>query len=105
MRKSMGVYRKGSRCWRRRCGRANKNEVFMWRRIKMWGVVHVLWCGRLPLMVNRKGRRLLSLPALLLACLMPQGSNAQILDIISIINTAVKKVIVATDLEVERMQT
>jgi hypothetical protein len=44
-------------------------------------------------------------PAFLLACLMPGGADAQILDIISIINAAVKKVIVATDLEVERMQT
>jgi hypothetical protein len=43
-------------------------------------------------------------PALLLACLMPGRTDAQVLDIISIINAAVKKVIVATDLEVERMQ-
>jgi hypothetical protein len=44
-------------------------------------------------------------PAFLLACLMPGRADAQVLDIISIINAAVKKVIVATDLEVERMQT
>jgi hypothetical protein len=36
--------------------------------------------------------------------LLPHRSDAQILDIISIINTAVKKVIVAADLEVERLQ-
>ena len=36
---------------------------------------------------------------------MPGRTDAQVLDIISIINAAVKKVIVATDLEVERMQT
>jgi hypothetical protein len=43
--------------------------------------------------------------ALLLACLIPGRSEAQVLDIISIIDAAVKKAIVATDLEVERMQT
>jgi hypothetical protein len=43
-------------------------------------------------------------PALLLACLTPGRTDAQVFDIISIINAAVKKVIVATDLEVERMQ-
>jgi hypothetical protein len=43
-------------------------------------------------------------PVLLLTCLMPGRTDAQVLDIISIINAAVKKVIVATDLEVERMQ-
>src|ERR1700755_1003505 len=36
---------------------------------------------------------------------MPGRSDAQVLDIIGIINAAVKKVVVATDLEVERMQT
>jgi len=54
----------------------------------------------------RWGRRCLKvLPALLLACLMPGPSNAQTLDIVGIINMAVKRVIVATDLKVERMQT
>jgi len=37
--------------------------------------------------------------------LIPHPSDAQILDIISIIKTAVKKVIVAADLEVEKLQT
>jgi hypothetical protein len=44
-------------------------------------------------------------PAFLLACLAPGRTDAQVLDIIEIINTAVKKVIVAADLQVERMQT
>ena len=61
--------------------------------------------GRRPATVNRKGCRWVTLPALLLACLIPGQSNAQVLDIVSIINTAVKKVIVAVDLEVERLQT
>ena len=53
-----------------------------------------------------RGRRRLVLAVLLLACLMPGGSvDAQVLDIISIINAAVKKVIVAADLEIEQMQT
>jgi hypothetical protein len=45
------------------------------------------------------------LPALLLACLLPGRGNAQVLDLISIINAAVKKAIVAADLAVERLQT
>jgi len=36
---------------------------------------------------------------------MPSRSDAQVLDIINIINAAVKKVIVAVDLEIERLQT
>jgi hypothetical protein len=61
--------------------------------------------GRYTEKANRVGcRRWVVGPALLLACLMPGRADAQILDIISIINAAVKKVIVATDLEVERMQ-
>ena len=44
-------------------------------------------------------------PALLLACLIPGRPDAQVLDVINIINAAVKKVIVATDLMIERMQT
>ncbi|HET6256684.1 MAG TPA: conjugal transfer protein TraI [Puia sp.] len=61
--------------------------------------------GRYTEKANRRGRRGWVVgPALLLACLMPGRSDAQVLDIISIINAAVKKVIVATDLEVERMQ-
>jgi len=44
-------------------------------------------------------------PALLLACLIPGRSDAQVLDVIDIINSAIKRVIVATDLKVERMQT
>ena len=42
---------------------------------------------------------------LVLSCLVPIGSHAQVLDIISIINSAVKKVIVAADLEVQQLQT
>ncbi|HEY4064125.1 MAG TPA: conjugal transfer protein TraI [Puia sp.] len=44
-------------------------------------------------------------PALLLACLAPGRSDAQVFDIASIINDAIKKVIVATDLAIERIQT
>ena len=67
--------------------------------------VQVVWLGRLPCKGNRMGRRWAILPAFFLACLVPDRSEAQVLDIISIINAAVKKVIVATDLEVERLQT
>lgn len=67
--------------------------------------VHWLTKGGYTEKANRWGRRCLKVwLTLLLACLMPRRSDAQILDIISIINAAVKKVIVATDLEVERMQ-
>ncbi len=60
---------------------------------------------RRPLRTNSGRRRFfLSFPALILVCLIPQRMDAQILDIISIINTAIKKVIVATDLEVQRLQ-
>jgi hypothetical protein len=44
-------------------------------------------------------------PVLLLACLTPGWADAQVFDIASIIDAAIKKVIVATDLAVERMQT
>jgi len=67
--------------------------------------VQVVGAGRQPGKVNRRGRRFIVFPALLLACLAPGGAHAQVLDIISIINAAVKKAIVATDLEVERLQT
>ena len=73
-----------------------------------WWLVQVVGYGRppaSPVAVNRKGRRWWVLPAFLLACLAPQASQAQVLDIISIINAAVKKVIVSADLEVERLQT
>lgn len=66
--------------------------------------VQVVDKGRQPLRVNRMGRRYL-LPVLLLACLWPRSAGAQILDIVQIIQEAVKKVIVAVDLEVERLQT
>jgi hypothetical protein len=75
--------------------------------INYW-TVRVLGYGRRLLRINRKGRRRWFVPALLLACLAggaPQRSDAQVLDIISIINTAVKKVIVAADLEVQQLQT
>ena len=56
--------------------------------------------------INRWGRRCLKVwPALLLACLIPGRSGAQVLDVIDIINSAIKRVIVAADLKVERMQT
>jgi hypothetical protein len=61
--------------------------------------------GRLPDRGKGRGRRRLIFPALLLACLFPKVGDAQILDIISIINAAVKKVIVAADLEIEKLQT
>jgi hypothetical protein len=67
--------------------------------------VQVVEAGRQPDKVNRRGRRFMVFPALLLACLAPGGAEAQVSDIISIINAAVKKVIVATDLAVERLQT
>jgi hypothetical protein len=50
-------------------------------------------------------KKLWLLVLLAVGSLAPQKSDAQILDIISIINAAVKKVIVAADLEVERLQT
>jgi len=72
----------------------------------MNGRVQWLTKGRYTEKANRVGRRgwMIGL-AFLLACLMPGGADAQILDIISIINAAVKKAIVAADLDVERMQT
>ena len=70
------------------------------------GSGHRVVQGRYTEKANRWGRRCLKVwPALLLACLLPGRSDAQVLDIIGIIDAAVKKVIVATDLEVERMQT
>ena len=70
------------------------------------GMVHCAEEGRYTEKANRWGRGVFKVfLALLLACLIPGRSDAQVLDIISIINTAVKKVIVAADLEVERMQT
>ena len=68
--------------------------------------VHSVDKGRYTEKANSWGRRCLKVSlALLLACLMPGRSDAQVLDIIDIINAAIKKVIVATDLQVERMQT
>jgi hypothetical protein len=70
------------------------------------GLVHSEDEGRYTEKANRWGRGVFKVfSALLLACLIPGRSNAQVLDIISIINAAVKKVIVATDLQIERMQT
>ncbi|MDO6431564.1 conjugal transfer protein TraI [Flavitalea sp. BT771] len=62
--------------------------------------------GRYAERDNRMGRRgaMVGL-ALLLACLAPGRSDAQGLDIISVINSAVKRVIVAMDLKIVRMQT
>jgi hypothetical protein len=73
-------------------------------RVTIWKTVQVVGYGRPP-RKGRGGRRWWVLPALLLACLSPQRSDAQVLDIISIINAAVKKVIVAADLEIEQLQT
>ena len=62
--------------------------------------------GRHTARVNRWGPGVFKVfSALLLACLIPGASDAQVLDIVGIIDAAVKKVIVATDLEMERMQT
>jgi hypothetical protein len=52
-----------------------------------------------------RGHRWLLLPVFLLTCLWPRTAGAQITDIAQIIQDAVKKVIVAVDLEVERLQT
>jgi hypothetical protein len=52
------------------------------------------------------GRIFKYLIVLFLACLTPAGGvHAQVLDIISIVNAAVKKVIVAADLKVQQLQT
>lgn len=59
--------------------------------------------NRLWTRAGRVGRR--CLPVLVAACLLPVASQAQVLDIIGIINTAVKKVIVAADLTIEKEQT
>lgn len=70
------------------------------------GGVHSVDKGRYTEEANRWGRGVFKVfSALLLACLLPGRSDAQVLDILSIIDAAVKKVIVATDLKVERMQT
>lgn len=60
--------------------------------------------GRSSLCGKGTGRRW-GLAALLLACLMPGAPVRAQIPILDIINAAVKKVIVATDLEIERMQT
>ena len=78
----------------------------MIRKELLGGTVRRVVKGRYTEKANRWGRGVFMVfPALLLACLIPVRSNAQVLDIISIVNDAIKKVIVATDLEVERMQT
>lgn len=70
------------------------------------GRVHCWKKGRYTEKANRWERGVFKVSfALLLACLLPGRSDAQVLDIISIVDAAVKKVIVATDLVVERMQT
>src|ERR1700742_2633276 len=58
---------------------------------------------RLRALQSGSGRR--CLPVLVAACLIPAVSRAQVLDVIGIINTAVKKVIVAADLKIEQEQT
>jgi hypothetical protein len=67
--------------------------------------VRVVEVGRRCNGLYGRGRRWMVLPVFLLACLAPQVSDGQVLDIIDIINAAVKKVVVATDLEVQRLQT
>lgn len=62
--------------------------------------------GRYTEKANRWGREGFKVSfALLLACLVASRCDAQLLDIISITDGAVKKVIVAADLKVEGMQT
>ena len=67
-------------------------------------VVRIWRTGRLSVKGKGSGRRW-ALAALLLACLVPGGVARAQIPILDIINAAVKKVIVATDLEIERMQT
>jgi len=72
-------------------------------RVTIGKKVQVVGYGRPP----RKGwggRRRWMIPALLLACQVPLGVHAQVTDIAQIIEDAIKKVIVAADLEVERLQ-
>jgi len=58
--------------------------------------------GRHASRLNRSGRRWAILPVLLLACLLrPVGADAQVLEIIEAV---VKKVIVAADLAVQKLQ-
>lgn len=66
--------------------------------------MRVRWIGRLSACGKGRGRRW-GLTALLLACLVPGAPVRAQIPILDIINAAVKKVIVATDLEIERMQT
>lgn len=66
--------------------------------------MRVRWIGRLSACGKGRGRRW-GLAALLLACLVPGAPARAQIPILDIINAAVKKVIVATDLEIERMQT
>ena len=61
--------------------------------------------GRLPLRVKMDRRCFARFTALLLACLFSGMSARAQIPILDIINAAVKKVIVATDLEVQRLQT
>lgn len=61
--------------------------------------------GRRSYEGNRRGCWRRVLPALLLACLVPGSAVRAQIPILEIIKAAVKKVIVATDLEVERLQT
>jgi len=68
-------------------------------------VVRGFGTGRRSFGGSRGGRRWWMLPALLLACLAPGVPARAQIPILDIINAAVKKVIVATDLEIERMQT
>lgn len=77
----------------------------MGRRTYCKRMVQAVGYGRRPVGTNRCGRWRMVLPALLLACLAPgAGARAQI-PILEIIKAAVKKVIVAADLEVQRLQT
>jgi hypothetical protein len=77
------------------------------KEVFMHSAVHGLEEGRYTEKVNNRcGRRCFKvLPALLLACLLPWRSDAQVLDIVQIVSDAIKKVIVAADLEIERIQT
>lgn len=75
----------------------------MVRRIHSW-TVHCVGTGRRACKGNGKGR-LFGMMALFLACLGPGGAVRAQVPILDIIKEAVKKVIVAADLEVERLQT
>jgi len=64
----------------------------------------IRWTGR-PTVIGKGTGRRWGLAALLLACLMKGAPARAQIPILDIIQAGIKKVIVATDLEIERMQT